>query len=204
MEKTSRKDKCPLLGEPKKMFENDNVYVVSEKAEIGKVYSFVCPQCHTQFIAQAQSDDVHKIKCPDCETYICFSTMGKEGIPARMKTQVISTNKSSTPAGVLVWKANTRIYKYPLKPGSIIIGRIDDKEPSDISISDATASRQSVKIVVKKGELSGRHTFKLIVLRTTNAIYINNNALYSKGSIYLNYGDRIKVGETVFTLEAEK
>ena len=41
-------------------------------------------------------------------------------------------------------------------------------------------------------------------MRTTNAVYVNHNALYSKSSIYLNYGDTIKVGETVFTLMAEE
>ena len=68
---------------------------------------------------------------------------------------------------------------------------------------DNTASRRSVKIAVTRGEKSGKYNIKLTVLRTTNAVYVNNNALYSKSSIYLNYGDTFKVGGTVFTLIAK-
>lgn len=203
MDKTLRRwEQYPLLGEPQQMFEGDNVYVVNEMAEIGKTYSFICPQCHTHFIAKTQTDDVQKIKCPDCETYICYSTRGKAGIPLRMRTQVISSSISSTPSGMLVWNENAQLRNYALKTGSVVIGRRDNTEPSDISINDATASRQSVRIDVTKGEQTGRHIFKLTVMRTTNAVYVNHNALYAKSSIYLNYGDTIKVGETMFTLMA--
>lgn len=37
-----------------------------------------------------------------------------------------------------------------------------------------------------------------------SVLIINHNTLYNKSSIYLNYGDTIKVGETVFTLMAEE
>lgn len=204
MDKTYRREQYPLLGEPKLMFEGDNVYVVNESAEIGKTYSFICPRCHTHFISSTMTDEVNKIKCPDCDTYICYSTKGKEGIPSRMRTQVILKNPIATPTGILVWIEDSKACKYPLRPGIVTIGRKDRDEPSDISVNDATASRQSVKIEVTKGEKTGRHIFKLTVMRTTNAVYVNHNALYSKSSIYLNYGDTIKVGETVFTLMAEE
>lgn len=204
MEEAIRKTKYPLLGEPRKMFADDNVYVVDERAEIGKIYSFVCPHCHAHFASQVLSNEVQKIKCPDCETYICFSTRGKEGIPTRMRTQVIEKTISPNPSGVLVWKEDGRSCRYSLKSGCHVIGRKDDTEPSDISLNDATASRQSVRIDVTKGTQTGRHIFKLTVLRTTNAVYVNHNALFTKSSVYLNHGDTIKVGETVFMLIAEK
>ncbi len=36
MDKTNRREQYPLLGEPRLMFEGDNVYVVNESAEIVK------------------------------------------------------------------------------------------------------------------------------------------------------------------------
>jgi len=203
MDKTHRRDQYPLLGEPQLMFEGDNVYVIHEKAEIGKVYSFKCPHCHSLFISKTMDDEVMKIKCPECETYICFSSRGEEGGPAKRRTQIIAESDFSTREGILVWNKDGQIRSQVLLPGEIVIGRADPNEPSDISIEDYTASRRSVKITVTKGEQSGKYNFKLTVLRTTNAVYVNNNALYAKSSIYLNYGDNFKVGETVFTLIAK-
>ena len=94
--------------------------------------------------------------------------------------------------------------KYALKPGTITIGRKDDKSPSDIALEDVTASRQSVKIEITKGEQSGGYIFKLTVLRTTNAVYVNHNAMYTNDRVYLNLGDIIKIGQTSFTLVAKE
>lgn len=204
MDKTYRAALHPLLGEPQKMFEDDNLYVIDEQAEIGKYYTFICPKCHSNFIGQALSDEVQKIKCPDCNTYILFSSKGSKHIPNRMKTLAITEDVHSTPPGALVWTVNSQLKSYSLHQGITIIGRRDTDEPSDISLDDSTASRKSVKIEVTKGEKTGRHIFKLTVLRTTNPVYVNYNALYSKSSIYLNYGDTIRIGETSFTLIAQK
>lgn len=203
MDKTVRRDQYPLLGEPQQLFEGDNVYVIHEKAEIGKVYSFKCPHCHSLFISKTVNDEVMKIKCLECDTYICFSSRGEEGVSAKRRTKVIAESEFPTREGILVWTRNNQIKSHLLVPGETIIGRADSNEPSNISIEDNTASRRSVKIVVTKGEQSGKYNFKLTVLRTTNAVYFNNNALYAKSSIYLNYGDNFKVGETVFTLMAK-
>lgn len=202
MNQSNKKNQYPLLGEPQQLFEGENVYVIHEKAQIGKMYSFKCPQCHSIFISKTTNDEVVRIKCPECDTYICFSSRGEEGIPAKRRTKIIVENEFSAHEGILVWNRDGQIRSQILFLGETVIGRADSNEPSDISIEDNTASRRSVKIVVTKGEQSGKYNFKLTVLRTTNAVYVNNNALYAKSSIYLNYGDNIKVGETVFTLIA--
>ena len=134
-----------------------------------------------------------------------FSKEGNivEGVPAKRRTQIIAESEFPTREGILVWNKDGQLRSQVLLPGETIIGRADSNEPSDISLEDNTASRRSVKIVVTKGELSGKYNFKLTVLRTTNAVYVNNNALYAQSSIYLNYGDNFKVGETVFTLIAK-
>lgn len=200
MEDISKSVNYPLLGEPKLMFEDDNIYVISELAEEGKTYSFVCPHCHSVFLDSTLKEEVKMTKCPDCDTYICYSSRGKKISSTLSRTKALTSDQHSDQEGMLVWKEDEQICKRPLNIGQTIIGRQDEKEQSDISLTDATASRRSVKIVVSKGKRSGKYTFKLEVLRTTNAVYVNKNALYAKSSIYLNNGDKIKVGKTVFKL----
>ena len=144
-----------------------------------------------------------KIKCPECDTYICFSSRGEEGAPVKRRTQIIAGNDFATHDGILVWSRDSQVMSEVLPVGDTVIGRADVNEPSDISIDDYTASRRSIKISVTKGNQTGKYNFKLTVLRTTNPVFVNQNALYSKSTIYLNYGDTIKVGETVFTLIAK-
>lgn len=202
MERKKRKMKYPLLGEAQQMFEGDNIYVVHERAIVDKVYSFICPRCHSVFISKTVNDDVVKVKCPECDTYICFSSQGERRDSTIRRTQIINGNESSTLEGVLVWSNNGHVESKVLMPGETTIGRKSNDVPSDIGLDDGTASRRSVKIVVTRGEQTGKYIFKLVVLRTTNAVYVNQNALYNNSEIYLNYGDTIKLGETTLTLLA--
>lgn len=202
MERKKRKMKYPLLGEAQQMFEGDNIYVVHERAIVDKVYSFICPRCHSVFISKTVNDDVVKVKCPECDTYICFSSQGERQDSTIRRTQIINGNESSTLEGVLVWSNNGHVESKVLMPGETTIGRKSNDVPSDIGLDDGTASRKSVKIVVTRGEQTGKYIFKLVVLRTTNAVYVNQNALYNNSEIYLNYGDTIKLGETTLTLLA--
>ena len=200
MEDISKSVNYPLLGEPKLMFEDDNIYVISELAEEGKTYSFVCPHCHSVFLDSTLKEEVKMTKCPDCDTFICFSSKGKKKTPTLARTKALTSSPYSNQEGVLIWKDAGMVQKLVLNVGNTIIGRRDEDSPSDISLMDETASRRSVRITVTKGKKSGKYTFKLEVLRTTNAVYVNRNALYAKSSIYLNDGDRFKVGKTLFTL----
>ena len=202
MEKKKRKMKYPLLGEAQQMFEGDNIYVVHERAIVDKIYSFICPRCHAVFISKTIKDDVVKIKCPECDTYICFSSQGEKQDSTIRRTQIINGSESSTLEGVLVWSNNGHVESKVLMSGEMTIGRKSNDVPSDIGLDDGTASRRSVKIVVTRGEQTGKYIFKLVVLSTTNAVYVNQNALYNNSEIYLNYGDTIKLGETTLTLLA--
>ena len=192
----------PLLGMPRQLFEGDNTFVVYERAEPGKIYTFVCPCCHHAFLSSTTDSSVKKIKCPECETYICFSTSGSEPASAVRLTRVSPTDSTlrRNPSVAIVWNDGCQLQKYSLKPGTITIGRKDDKSPSDISIDDMTASRRSVTIETVRGEQSGGYIFKLTVLRTTNAVYVNHNPMYANDRVYLNLGDIIKIGQTSFTL----
>ena len=196
----------PLLGVPRQLFEGENVFVVYERAEPDKTYTFICPRCHHAFLASTNDSNVKKIKCPECETYICFSTSGSEPASAVRLTRVSPTDSTlrRNPSVNIVWNDGYKLQKLALKPGTITIGRKDDKTPSDIAIDDMTASRRSVKIEITKGEQSGGYIFKLTVLRTTNAVYVNHNAMYTNDRVHLNLGDIIKIGQTSFTLVAKE
>lgn len=196
----------PLLGVPRQLFEGENIFVVYERAEPDKTYTFICPRCHHAFWASTNDPSVKKIKCPECETYICFSTSGSEPASAVRLTRVSPTDSTlrRNPSVNIVWNDGYKLQKLALKPGTITIGRKDDKTPSDIAIDDMTASRRSVKIETTKGELSGGYIFKLTVLRTTNAVYVNHNAMFANDRVYLNLGDIIKIGITSFTLIANE
>ena len=63
MERKKRKMKYPLLGEAQQMFEGDNIYVVHERAIVGKVYSFICPRCHSVFISKTVTVRLWKCSC---------------------------------------------------------------------------------------------------------------------------------------------
>lgn len=95
----------PLLGAPRQLFEDDNTFVVYERAEPGKTYTFVCPRCHHAFLASTNDSSVKKIKCPECETYICFSTSGSEPASAVRLTHVSTTDSTlrRNPSVVLIW-----------------------------------------------------------------------------------------------------
>lgn len=196
----------PLLGVPRQLIEGENIFVVYERAELEKTYTFICPRCHHAFLSSTNDSSVKKIKCPECETYICFSTSGSEPASAVRLTHVspVDSTLRRNPSVVLVWNDGDKLQKLLLKSGTITIGRKDDKSPSDISIEDMTASRRSVKIEITKGKLSGGYIFKLTVLRTTNAVYVNHNAMYTNDRVYLNIGDIIKIGQTSFTLVAKE
>lgn len=195
-----------LLGVPRQLFEGENIFVVYERAEPDKTYTFICPRCHHAFLASTNDSNVKKIKCPECETYICFSTSGSEPASAVRLTRVSPTDSTlrRNPSVNIVWNDGGKLQKFPLKPGEITIGRKDDKSTSDISIDDMTASRRSVKIEITRGEQSGGYIYKLTVLRTTNAVYVNHNAMYANDRVYLNLGDIIKIGQTSFTLAAKE
>lgn len=192
----------PLLGVARQMFEGDNVYVVNERAEIGKSYSFICPRCHQIFISKTLSNEVKKVKCPNCDTYIYFGSSGEEPEMDGRQTRIdrIAHAVDSHTSGVLTCRKGNSAVEYPLKTGVNIIGRYDEIEKSDISLNDETASRRSVSIEVIKGGQTGKNIYKLVVLRTTNAVFVNKNVLYAGNSVYLNHGDTIRIGTTVFTL----
>lgn len=84
----------------------------------------------------------------------------------------------------------------------ITIGRKDDEMPSNISVNDPYMSRQSAKLETIRKD--NGYTFKFTVVNASNPVFVNDTHLKPGNSIYLNYGDTIKLGKTRFTFRKSK
>ena len=92
---------------------------------------------------------------------------------------------------------------YPLSLGRNTIGRYDEELHSDIEVKgDTFMSRRSVCIDVT--EQDGACLFKLSVLNATNPVLHNERPLIAGESLYLNYGDCIRLGSTLLKFDKQK
>lgn len=85
--------------------------------------------------------------------------------------------------------------RYRLTEGTTIVGRDDDEEPSDISISgDETISRRSISINIVADEYGFDYIMK--VLNASNPVRLNGKPLRVGEKVYLDLGDVITLGHT--------
>ena len=203
----------PILGEPELI--NGKTYIVNKKAVVGRTYCIVCPVCGNHVITTPDKKGIVIEKCRQCNAN--FGYKAKQGIeelatdrekesqaPLPTERHILSQGK-----GVLNFKGKLAwgfrgIHSAPLKAGQNIVGRKDVALPSDISFSDAYMSRQSIVIDVEKSPNLSGYTFRLTVKRASNPIMVNSNELLVGNSIYLNYGDTIRIGHTTLTFKAYK
>lgn len=90
--------------------------------------------------------------------------------------------------------------RYPLRNGHNIIGRAH----SDLNFpKDQSMSRKSVDIEVVHNDEIG-YVFRFLVMHATNPVLHNDIEMPEGTKIALNYGDRIKLGNTLFCFEKEK
>lgn len=91
---------------------------------------------------------------------------------------------------------------FQLSEGVTVVGRYDEEEPSDISITgDDTISRRSVAIVI--GNSRGRLECKLKVLNATNRVLVNGKEILVSSEVFLNCGDIIKLGHSKFKFDGQ-
>lgn len=85
--------------------------------------------------------------------------------------------------------------RYKLSEGQTIIGRDDDEDPSDISISgDDTISRRSISINIVPDEYGFDYILK--VLNASNPVRVNGKQIRVGEKVYLDLGDVITIGHT--------
>lgn len=85
--------------------------------------------------------------------------------------------------------------RYKLSEGKTIIGREDDDNPSDISLTgDDTISRRSISIDIVPDEYGFDYILK--VLNASNPVRVNGKQIRVGEKIYLDLGDVITIGHT--------
>lgn len=85
--------------------------------------------------------------------------------------------------------------RYKLSEGKTIIGREDDEEPSDISLSgDDTISRRSISIDIVPDDYGFDYILK--VLNASNPVRVNGKQIRVGEKTYLDLGDVITIGHT--------
>lgn len=85
--------------------------------------------------------------------------------------------------------------RYKLSEGKTIIGRYDDDEPSDISLTgDDTISRRSISIDIVADDYGFDYILK--VLNASNPVKVNGKQIRIGEKTYLDLGDIITIGHT--------
>lgn len=205
MMKTNHNILSPILGVAQLV--RGNAYIVHEKAIVGECYTIVCPKCNKQLLLHPDKKGAHIEVCSNCKAQIGYNSKivvskeeGTDDLHTEINRMLLNKDHAGK-SGRLVWGFLGR-HSANLSVGENIVGRKDTKFPSDISIDDAYISRRSISIDVE--EKLGAYSFKLTVLKAANPIMVNSNELHVGNSIYLNYGDTIKLGNTVLTFKKAK
>lgn len=191
------------------------VYRIFDKAVIGESYSILCEKCGESFITTPKQLKANIEKCPNCKAIYGYNAKKavvkseNEGKSEKDNENVQETGKIKLRnvfkyPGMLEWGNFLFKRKAVLHVGKNTIGRKDDSEPSEISFSDEYMSRRSIEIDVEKDKNLSGYRFRLTVLRASNPIIVGSSQLMVGNSIYLNYGDTIKLGNTVITFKEGK
>ena len=183
----------PVLGTP--VHVDKGVYVVKNRAIIGKVYMVVCPKCQKKILVKATSAKTQRVACGECRTPIYY--MGKEDTSG-------GTVRVLPPNGRIEWGSFFKKKSWTINyVGSFYIGRTDDQVKSDVSIDDEFVSRKSLLLEVLPVRGSRECKYKITVNKAANPVLVNGRSLELGESIYLNYGDTILVGNTTLTFKKD-
>jgi len=161
-------------------------FLVGERAII------TCPHCHQRKLGYtAQKESMPTFTCPGCK--------GKIRVWFQKPTVRIDPERVNKKQGKLVhvrplWLS----VDYALPLGVHTIGRADMEQPSSISIKgDSSMSRRSASITATMNSDEG-FRYRLKVLNATNPVIHCGRALTEGEEVYLNFGDEIRMGHTLF------
>lgn len=197
-----------------------NASLVAKKYSVG-INHVTCPKCQTVNEFEIQPTEGLLLKCQDstcgCQlpkpeggngifSYKCkcgqeysIRVDGGKVVEVKKKTMVFpSISTESAPMQLVIGRFLSKKI-YPLGKGTHIIGRDDSDEQSNFPIKDTTVSRRSIQIDVNS--IGGSLSYKMTVLRSTNPVYHNSVELTVGDIVYLNYGDTIKLGNTLIKVQ---
>ena len=195
-----------------------NRFVFKKRAIAGQTYQMFCP-CGETILMTFPSPGNIQVKCKNCQRL--YAAAVKEA-PKEVGTVVkaeppqkptkkggddtVDTNPTEPvirkrAGAMLVYGTLLHRKRKALYYGSNVIGRSDLEKPSDIPIDDHFISRRSVDLKVKRVPDGSGNIFRLKVLKTRNPVYVNNRQIQVDEQVYLNYNDKLKIGNTILTLK---
>lgn len=124
----------------------------------------------------------------------------KQEAPRKPTTKLDKSAQQSL--GEFVWGSYFSRKHFALRLGSIMIGRKDGQEPSDLQLNDNYVSRRSVLLDVIPSDKS--YLFKMTVKNASNPVYVNGSEIAVNNSVYLNFDDIIIMGKTKLTFKKLK
>ncbi len=161
-------------------------------------YSVPCPneECKEPMVFVVQPKEI-KVSGGSDSANSSDSHKGDSGKVATMMVTPGRRNTDIIQHELVIKNMMRRNKHFLLHEGSNTVGRADADKPSDISIeNDRTMSRRSIDITMRIGANGAE--FRLKVLNATNPVMHNGKILATSDEIYLNTGDTIKLGSTLF------
>lgn len=203
----AKKQKVPMLTDI--VAWKNGSYAVRPAVPVNTPYAFKCPKCGKMVLFKLPKTGVLGVKCRHCSSLSFVKGVNKKETKPSTKAQPkddgvtnrVGKNKHPSP-GVLSWGNIFNRKQFVLPEGTTVIGRKDSKRPSDIEFKDSEMSRQSVAIEVTLREKE--YFFKLTVKNALNDVLHNNKPIMVSESVYLNYDDSIKLGNTVINFKEKK
>lgn len=211
------------LENPIKSSKKEHFYAFAQRVPIGALGKIVCPECDFSIVKKISKVGNHRWDCPQCKAIIGFVVVNSEQVeeqkeqpnqdasieePVSSKEAEAESPKPHTKVidndnlcnlGELAWGGFFSRKHYPLRVGTIYIGRMDDGEPSDLQLEDSYVSRRSALLEVLSSDKG--FLFKLTVKHASNPVYVNSSEISVGNSIYLNYGDVLIFGKTKMTFK---
>lgn len=204
--------KCPnpVCANPIKITVKDG-QVAEVSAADPTIVILDTPCCHQKFSYKLKGDGNHKATCPyhDCNHKLTVTEHGGKVIDVKIEGTQIIDNIFFDKAQLSIVRFHNLLGSigkkvFPLLPGKNTVGRADASYPSTISIEgDKYMSRRSIEIEVTLQESKG-YLYKMTILNAANPVLHNNQPLMVGETVYLNYGDRIRLGRTTFNFEKVK
>lgn len=188
----------------------DGTLAVAEHARVGEPVRIKCGNCGKMHLLKPGTAGKKAISCVACHTTITFTVddpsaqaqvkveTAKE--PAQPQATIALRDRGNQQAmGAITFGGFMGIKRKTIRlsVGQNTIGRADDEKPSSISFNDSFMSRQSVMIdVLPADDVKAGYRFLFRVLSAANPVYVNKQQYAVGDSVYLNYGDTLKLGRT--------
>lgn len=199
---------APLLGLA--IAAGDGSFMINEHAQLGQPVRIKCGNCGKMHILKPASAGRKTISCVACKTPIVFVV---DDPAAQPQVKVATAKAPAEPQVTIALRDHDKQQSMGgiafggfmglnkktirLRVGQNTIGRADSEKPSSISFNDSFMSRQSVMIdVLPADDAKAGYRFLFRVLSAANPVYVNKQQYAVGDSVYLNYGDTIRLGRT--------